>query len=295
MCYSLTPSANVISEVKAILDSRKLESVVQAAGLDITKNVKPKETRQQFSHVINDICHIVGSGNSVNNSLAIINQDHDFVIGFNFAGLLPTKFDVYFIEVASNSGPSAHSYMLHEQVIRSLSQRSNPMVVAKCLWGRQHWSADTINYALEGKLRFLIDVLPRFPVNASPQNINVAYKSFISRKRNSFYINGSSSSIFSVLYAYQLGFRNIVVHGVDFVGPHFFHARDFDKCALIDKIRVECPVVDSKFVHLSGHWMSLEWPHVIAALASRGVTVYSASTDSLFSTYAPVFVESPNR
>ena len=57
-------------------------------------------TKSNCKEVINTkkrICHIIGSGDSLNRSKSLI-MENDFVLGFNFSALAEIDFDLYMIE-----------------------------------------------------------------------------------------------------------------------------------------------------------------------------------------------------
>ena len=51
---------------------------------------------KQLASNNNGVCHIIASGSSVLETMSIIGEE-DTVIGFNFSGFLPIKFDFYLI------------------------------------------------------------------------------------------------------------------------------------------------------------------------------------------------------
>lgn len=279
------------TEIKVRREYKRLrEEVLKEPGVPNRVETVAK-LRHTYSQSIHKTCHVIGSGCSVLSSISSIDWDNDFVIGFNYAGLLPIRFDVYFTEVATNSGYQAEASDLHELLYFKMCSKKRPDIYLKCLWESKWWSVDYALSRYSGELRFILDVVPDFPLLANSRVLNLSRQWLLRRMRSKYFINGASSSVFSVLFAYQLGFRNIVVHGVDYVGPHFFHSNKFT-CddELIVKVRELCPQVPDDFVHGAGKWMSLEWPHVIRALATSGVTVYAGAQASLFSSYAPVYV-----
>jgi hypothetical protein len=288
--YTSARSIFIASELKSIVEYVRLKRRVTMAGVSQERLVKVRDIRRDVAQVTHKTCHIIGSGLSVLSSIQSIDVKNDFVIGFNYAGLLPLEFDVYFLEHATDTGSLAESSGIHEDLYFEMCTRRQPEIYVKCLWGHDWWSPSFINNRYAGNLALLFDVPPNLPLLANSQILNLANQEIFRKKRSSFFINGASSAVFSVLFAYQLGFRNIVVHGVDFLGPHFFHSKELIVTKLMERVRETCPEVPVDFVHGAGKWMSLQWPHVIRALARSGVTVYSGTRSSLFSTYAPVYI-----
>jgi hypothetical protein len=288
--YQSPKLIDAITEVRCLVRYLHLRNHVLASDVDADKIYRVGQMRKSVSESIHKTCHIIGSGESVLSSIATIDNNNDFIIGFNYAGFLPLKFDVYFVEVATHIGNQSISSSLHEELFSGVCSSKRPKVYVKCLWQEQNWSSDFIRSSYGGDLGVLLDIFPDFPLLARSQVINVARQRLMSRRRNTYFLNGASSAIFSVLFAYQMGFRNIVVHGVDFVGAHYFHSKDLVETALVNKVRGLCPYVPASASHGAGRFMSLEWPHVVTALAKHGVTVYAGSNTSLFSTYAPVYI-----
>jgi hypothetical protein len=291
MYYSSPNSIYVAAELKCQYEYLRLKRFVHQNSIERHRIADADSLRRINHDSTHKICHIIGSGTSVVKSYKSIDSLNDFVIGFNYAGLLPLYFDVYFIEAASDREQLLTSSLIHEQLFFHMCQRREPKIFVKCMWETDWWSSSFIQSRYEGKLGVIIDVIPNLPILANSQALNLANQKLFRKKRSRFFLNGASSAVFSVLLAYQLGFRNIVVHGVDYVGPHFFHSNEFSgDNDLIQQIRELCPQVTDDFVHGAGKWMSLQWPHVIRALAMSGVTIYSGSQSSLFSTYAPVYI-----
>jgi hypothetical protein len=280
-----------LTEVKLHREYQRLRDQVQSE-LGVHNRVDTvSKLRQKYRQSIHKTCHVIGSGMSVLSSISSIDCVNDFVVGFNYAGLLPIKFDVYFTEVATNVGDYAEASVLHELLYFKMCDNNGPDIYLKRLWDSNSWSPEYALSKYSGELRFILDIAPEFPLLANSRVLNLSRQRLLRQFRANYFINGPSSAVLSALFAYQLGFRNIVVHGVDFIGPHFFHSNMVkgDK-SFTDKIRDNCPQVPDDFVHYTGKWMSLEWPHVIRALAQSGVTVYAGSQSSLFSSYAPVYV-----
>ncbi|GGK09151.1 hypothetical protein [Pseudomonas matsuisoli] len=186
------------------------------------------------------VCHILASGWSLNCTLSSINKD-DYVIGFNFSFLAWPNADVHFIENASlkneyflDNTVTIYEFLKRFSVLgkgnlvfKNLSEFKNSVRLVGMLYGRHAKFIRDRHYRvfngldLDHVLRDMMEDEFRLPQ---------AYSSVISM----------------VFLARRLGFKTIVVHGLDFSGPHFYED--------LEKVRVDgfCPS-EIKEIHSRSH------------------------------------------
>ena len=280
---------SLVAEVEAQKDYSKLQASIRRSGVERHRIKTVNSLRDRYSDEIHKTCHILASGASVLESSRNLDSKRDFIVGFNYAGFLPVPFDVYFIETATTTGVFNEHSRWHEQLYLQMCEVKQPDVFVKCLWARESWDADYINNKYGSNLSVIEDILPSFPIVAKSRVIGKCYKQFIASHARKYFVNGASSSIFAMLFAYRIGFRNIVIHGLDFKGPHFYHSDVATAGSLLKDVRLSTPLVVDTHFHSASMWMAIELPRVLSMLDGQGVAVYSASDSSMFSTYAPVF------
>lgn len=238
----------------------------------------------------NSVCHIIGSGWSLNNSQKQISPA-DYVIGFNQAGVSGLKFDLYFVEFGSIK--EKETSLRQKSLIDEVILPQNGLVVFKNLWANRN-EIDFIVDLWGKSVNYVKDI----PVNCyNPKFLSQSIAIFM--KEDSEYIRQYSSTALTLIkYAKDIGFKKIVLHGIDFGGKYFFEAEDFHNSNNLtrflpekSKTSIYTPSDDSK-VHitaLSGIGLRESLPIAYKILAREGVKIYSASAKSPLSEMLPVF------
>lgn len=168
------------------------------------------------------IAHILGSGGSILTSIQKINPSRDFIIGFNFAPLLRVPIDVYLAEVASKE----HE-ILSEGLKSCLHENPASEILFKNLWqGRLSSRYIEANFKIPSKL--LCDIL--LPVDlscSSPKSEQIVGEKLL--EPDPIFAFQKTSTIFLLIAQSLLaGYKKVVVHGLDFGGPHFYKLPQFD-------------------------------------------------------------------
>ena len=223
----------------------------------------------------NDVCHVIATGASALDAYkAGVVQPDDYIIGINFAAFLPYTFDFYFFD---------HSFSTNDvHIVRTkrmaelFDKRIDllPNLVYK----------NSSKVSLDGMLRFIPGL--KFTV--------VYDKVFYYPNVRKLFARPSllmpqycSSTIASVMLAYHAGFKNIVMHGIDFTGPHIYHDKDLQEQTGIDAPH---PYVEKDVKHSSSDCQDLIWPMLMKKFAKKGVNIFCASPNSKFKKYAKIWL-----
>lgn len=258
---------------------------VRAQGLRV---LRPREFVSAVTRH-SDVCHIVGSGWSLNRSIGAIAAE-DFVFGFNLAALADLHFDVYLSELHSrdNDARSELSALLELLFKQRLGHRMQ----------RLHFHSFQRGFIDPSFLREsygdAIPVLADFQLSSryadiSPPMRDVIAERLLKDDPDAFAVV-ATTAITAISSAFRLGFRHIVVHGLDGGGPHFFAEPGFRLDAPFDQVLKFYPKADANTSYYPGERGLLLLPALRAALAKRGVSLWSASPESPSARYLPLYV-----
>jgi hypothetical protein len=207
-------------------------------------------------------------------------KENDYVIGFNFAAFLPHKFDFYFCEETSRidkktSRANVYKERTKYQFMLLKKRKSN---MSNIIFKNLCFSNPKLMKELTNDVKYsivwdntLISNKDAAKLFSSPSIIMPQY---------------SSTVITAVMLAYHAGFTNIVVHGLDFSGPHIYHDEDLQKQV---GLSTPTPCVSKEIKHITASAQELIWPYLIKEFSKRGVNIFSASFDSNFKRYAPIY------
>ena len=166
------------------------------------------------------ICHIIGSGWSLNDGLYKIRKD-DFVMGFNFAGYADIHFNFYFVEFCGFSNELLkNKSALQINLIQNFISKDTKNIFFKNLWEDKN---DIQSISKIYKDFFIVKDYLLDTKNIRREHL----VSTLLLKDNSYIKQAHSTSITCILTAYHSGFKKIILHGIDFIGPHFFKLPEF--------------------------------------------------------------------
>jgi len=220
----------------------------------------------------NDTCHIIATGYSaIASHKAGIVKENDYVIGFNFAAFLPYKFDFYFCEETSHVDASDERT---KNQINLLNKRKNSIsnIVFK-----NFYDSDP---KLMGKL-----ISNEYSIVMDRQLIRGNIITLLS-KPSIMMPQYASTVITATILAYNAGFKNIIIHGLDFSGPHIYHNEDLQKQV---EMSPPTPYVSKEQKHVTASYQEKIWPNLIKELQKRGIKIFCACAESKFSNYAPIY------
>jgi hypothetical protein len=168
------------------------------------------------------VFHVIGSGWSLNKSISMI-KPNEFVFGFNFAALSGIKFDAYFVE---HGGLKKVKEISDVQIklIEEVVKKQTDLVFFKNIWdGKNEIGYMHKNWPL---LAYFVRDIDFTDQEINIKNLNDLLK-IILIGNNKNLMQYCSSAVVVIALAYQCGYKNIVLHGVDFGGEYFFDAEDF--------------------------------------------------------------------
>ncbi|TVU83840.1 hypothetical protein FQP85_08680 [Pseudoalteromonas neustonica] len=247
--------------------------------------------------------HVIGSGWSIMESLDSGNrmQSEDFIIGFNYSGLLHRylKFNLYFFEFG---GHQFFDTVKDHLEINSLLG-DDCIKVFKNLWGeKNNIKSSAVNWG--GQAYFVTDVLPHC-ISEQPNIIRKVLLRALD-SNDSFLYQISSTAITSIIFAYHMGAKNIIIHGVDFGGQYFYETSDFicnnqplnlnifnksmgqkqsDLAYSMNNVGATHPTSQGKVT------INIILEHLNILLRERGVCLYSGSSKSPLSQILPIYLE----
>jgi hypothetical protein len=224
-------------------------------------------------------CHIIAGGYSTIDSIKRI-EKNDFIIGFNFSAVADLHFDLYFIEIASEREPYQEISRLQSELVNSIANNRISMIIAKNLWeGKIDKEMLLREYSSDIKIIYDTHV-PRLPYEQYPALAKGLAKALI-RPRPQWVVQYGGTVITCIQIASKLGFKRIVVHGLDFGGPYFYK----DICTnLPEKFEsslfkiYHCTPSDSP--HGNGSWISNILPHIRDELLENGMQLLCATEKS---------------
>ena len=163
-------------------------------------------------------CHIWGSGYSADFTKNFIkDRDEFFHIGFGFSCLLEIKYNFYLIENASNKNWKL--IQSQNKALKKFLDMNKTVLVFKNLWQKKN---DT-NVAYENYKNnafFIRDlIIPHY--NMSDFAINNTVDKLLINDPN-YFREACSSVVTSIIFAKFLGFKEIVLHGIDLSSNYFF-------------------------------------------------------------------------
>lgn len=241
-----------------------------------------------------DVCHVLASGWSALDGLDTIAVGRDTLYGFNFSAVAALPFDLYFIEIASSApGRIADLSELQAQLVTMLRTGQIGRLYAKNFYGGylqpeylcQHYGSD---------LAVAMDIqLPSLPQQDSEFVRRQAMRALL-RRRETCLVQYGSSTLTCIALAAQAGFRQIVVHGLDFSGQHFFSAGEFDLPQdFLGRLRRYYPPVAPGEFHGTGEYLMQLLPLLHAQLQEEGVALFAGSQRSPAARFLPVYRNSP--
>jgi hypothetical protein len=244
----------------------------------LLKKKKPKLKIYTYKSLVetvkkrNDTCHVIATGYSAISSykLNIIRKD-DYIIGFNFAAFLPYNFDFYFCEENSRVDISDDRTKNQAVLLRRRGKNISNLIF-KNLYDSK---PNLMTILISNEYSIVMDI----------QIVSGNINKLLAKPSIMMHQHGSTV-ITAVILAYHAGFKNIIVHGLDFSGPHIYHDEGLQKQI---GLSAPTPYVSKETTHITASLQELVWPNIIKEFREREVKIFSACPESKFSEYAPVY------
>ncbi|MCY1440077.1 hypothetical protein D9M71_563370 [compost metagenome] len=162
-------------------------------------------------------CHILASGWSLNESFPLIDRSSVFVMGFNFSFLKCADPDLHFVENASSSNARFFiSTMQHYAGLERFKVFESTRLVFKNLSEFKN-SINLISWIYGERAEYVRDRHFRF---FSRPGLRPTLRSML--REDKCMPQAVSSAVSLIFLARIMGFKKIVMHGLDFYGPHFY-------------------------------------------------------------------------
>jgi hypothetical protein len=271
--------------IKNILKQKKSDFKCLSKSFHNIRSISKKNKRAKFITYhklvwqirrtkINSICHIIASGYSAIHSYKNnIIKKNDFIIGMNFSAFLPYHFDYYFCE--DNSTFTNSSDTMIKQINLIKKQKDN----IKNIIFKNLYSCKPENFS-NNLLPLNFYLLMDRPVFHNVPN-SLFKRSLISVAQC------ASTAITATILAYHAGFNKIIMHGLDFAGPHIYHDLELQN---VIGMEAPTPFVNKTTPHISSSVQKSIWPNIILLLERNKVNIFSASLESNFIKYAPLYI-----
>lgn len=254
--------------------------------------VRPSELRQRLSPQ-SETCHIIGAGWSLNTSKFAIGPD-DFVIGFNFAALTDLRFDLYLCELHTRSDKRRVAISALQE--RLIKDNHGSRIRELCF--HSPWlgflDAGLVLESYGSDVRCLSDYqLSSHYIDVSEHMREVVAERLLKPDPN---MSGvvATTTVTAIGLAYQLGFRTIVVHGLDGGGAYFFDVPGFEMPRGFEAVRDFYPQASgaTTTTNYSGAQGLRLIPALRDALRRRGVDLLAGCAESPASTHLRVYAGS---
>ena len=234
------------------------------------------------------VCHIIGSGSSLNSSINKISKK-DFVVGCNLAVLTGINFDFYTIEFASNDKITEPKYVTSYLVKRKLLKK-NTVVIFKNIKSVKI-DRDFLKKTYQKSLNFITDYSWRC---FNEKQLKFYLENRIFGKTEKFY-QYNSTLVLLISIACNLKFKKIVLHGVDFGGKYFYSSKvnlNIKKISYIKELKDhENNNISKQGVYID--FKDLNMPGVFKQISNilekKGINLLAASRSSKSSKFLRVY------
>jgi hypothetical protein len=267
---------------------RKVDAAVselRAAGLRI---LEIDELYDRLAPHVQRTCHIIGAGWSVLSGVGKVKSD-DFVIGMNFSGLCGIKHDLYFVEFGGSSIDAIS--LQQKRLIESLPLSNSATVIFKNLWEDKN----EVSYLIKhwgDRVEYIRDII--LPCR-SEKFLSLVLRDLLTYDRK--YLKQYSSTVLTAIaLAAKVGFKKIVLHGIDFGGAYFFDLAEFDGNRDLrppqNKDKNLYKTAGRSTVHSTSRGnigVKASIPYIARLLADSGITLYSGTAQSPLAEILPVF------
>lgn len=252
------------------------------------KSILFKKLKKKKEIKDSKVCHIIGAGGSLNSSIDKISKK-DFVLGCNLAVLTDINFDFYTIEFASNDKITEPKHITSYLVKRKLL-KNNTIVIFKNLTSEKI-DRNFLKKTYQKSLNFITDYSWRC---FNKKQLKFYLENKIFGKTEKFY-QYNSTLVLLISIAYNLKFKKIVLHGVDFGGKYFYSSKvnlNIKKISHIKELKDhENNNISKQGVYIN--FKDLNMPGVFRQISNilekKGINLLAASRSSKSSKFLRVY------
>jgi hypothetical protein len=282
---------------KSALEQVRVTMLGKARALRLRGLLRPPLNKQEFLRIEggklgqSDVCHIVGSGWSLVDSMSAV-RSGDYVVGYNLAALSGMNFDAYYSERANRRVPGINSFY---REMLGLAKVRNPYV--KNLYERGA-SPEVINFHIKD------GAIPLKTFNVGgyfKRGEERALANYLLDGGGPFFLQYRSSLMLLIVIYAKLGFRRILLHGHDLSGPYYFDVGEFELAKRLNPrhhgiLPSDIPSLDEG--HIINQAFAKEsrltdmLPVFAHVLLERGVALCAASAKSPIARLIPVLGDS---
>lgn len=202
-------------------------------------------------------------------------RKEDFVMGFNFSAVANISFDMYFIEIGSSKEKLKEFSILQYDLLDYRKDNIKKLII-KNLWEGK-LDPNTVELYYGKNANILLDCLaPPIDLNIN-KNFQQVFVSFLLKKKKKYLVQYSATALTCLQIASKLGFKKIVLHGLDFGGNYFFHKIQSDiPQNLKNRILFYYPE-NITTNHSNGDSVRSIMPTIRDTLKKDGINIYSGS------------------
>lgn len=239
---------------------------------------------------LSNICHIIGGGYSVKHSKKKINTKTDFVMGCNLAALIDLKFDLYSVEFGSIDKKYEPKYTVRNIVKYKLQKERTFIIFKNITSNKLDFSfLDTYN----NMINFILDYSWRC---FDTTQLKYYIQNYLLKKNKRLFYQYNSTLVLLISIAYELNFKKIVIHGLDFGGKYFFSDQNIIHKNKHLIYKNELNTYKNHNISKKGSYqshktlnMKLMFKLISSSLLEKKVTLYGATKNSASSKFLKIF------
>ncbi|KAB2814331.1 hypothetical protein [Phaeocystidibacter luteus] len=232
-----------------------------------------------------DTCFILGSGASVNDldksEWEMISSN--FSIGFNFSFLMEHVPDLYFIELAKDDRGLASKLIERKETYQNVPVAIKGLISSSKL----DWAKDKIKTLTRevGAKVIMESALPSTSEAALRKGLHQLYNRGKVERDMDVLVQSKASISMMIDIAARLGYRKVVLLGIDLQGPYFYEETNEDvetgqeSGTLLIQRESASEMSIAQILKIQSEFLQ----------ENKGVTVYAGSVKSLLREFMPIF------
>jgi hypothetical protein len=280
---------NFIAYLKTIVNykfiiKKKLKKKIISKKKLINILLKKKNNKRS------NICHIIGSGYSVKHSKKKINTKTDFVMGCNLAALIDLKFDLYSVEFGSIDKKYEPKYTVRN-IVKYKLQEEHTFIIFKNI------TSNKLDFGFLSTYNNMVDYILDYSWRCfNITQLRYYIQNYLLKKNKKLFYQYNSTLVLLISIAYELNFKQIVIHGLDFGGRYFFSDKDIIHKNKHLIYKNELNNYKNNNISKKGSYqshktlnMKLMFKLISGSLLEKKITLYSATKNSASSKFLKLF------